>query len=642
MIGRKVNMWRKIITSSLLFFLCLFLVSNPTYAKSNVHINNPKQVYTYEKMTSDVKRLAKDYPDLIEYKSLGKTAYGRDIWAMKVGKGDATLLVASSHHAREWISTNLTMRMASTYASAYKNNRSINGYNVRETLDHTTIWFIPMVNPDGVTLQQLGLNAFPKKNHAQLIKMNGGSKNFKRWKSNAQGIDPNRNYNTNDWRKISSGPKTPSWHNYKGTRPAQIAEVQAVAKLVNEVNPEIFVDYHSSGEVLYWEYKKKYPNQQRDLKISTKVANMTGYKLMRSRSMPMASSVDWFMEKYGKPGMTPEIGRYAGNTNVPVSAFDRIWKQNEAVPLYVASESYQLWLNKQKYISLKDIRADLLQRTPLYSKPMKRANISLSPQRVSVVGEKANWYLIKTYKGNMWIDKKYTKEYEYRGFVDFKEDAYWAEPILWSVDKKLISGFKANNRNYLKPMDPLTEAQFLTILFRYAKPEELASTVPQSKYWASTSYQLASKYQLRVKGGINNLEMANATITRGEMAQLLAAFHFERPSISLEEAVQFMYDAELSEGYDSTNKTFENFGVNNKLLRAHISTFFMKYEKYLELTAKKELFDEDDGEDVGEKEETVAEEVVIKDGEVIEDEEVGKEEVEVEVEVENELEENHE
>ncbi|MFS0576431.1 M14 family zinc carboxypeptidase [Sporosarcina sp. 179-K 3D1 HS] len=572
---------KKIVASFIVFSLFLFNFSSITMAQSKYYISTPKQEYTYEKMTRDIQQLAKDYPELVEYKSLGKTAYGRDIWAVKVGKGDSTLLVTGSHHAREWISTILTMHMAYKYAAAYQSKQSIKGYHVKDVLDHTTIWFIPMVNPDGVTLQQKGLSAFPKEVHNQLIKMNNGSKDFKRWKANAQGIDPNRNYDT-DWNKIQNSPANPFWKNHKGSKPGQIAEVQAVMKLVGEVNPQMLLDYHSSGEVLYWDYKRDYKNRQRDRVISTKIASMTGYQLMFSQNRAIGASADWFIEKFGKPALTPELGKYAGETNVPISAFDRIWKQHEAVPLYAATESYQLWLDKQKLVHLSDVRVDLLKNTTLYSKPLQSANLTLAPQRVSVVGEKADWYLIKTDKGNMWIKKENTKEYTVQGFVDYKEGEYWSEPILWSVEKGLISGSVINDRRYLKPMDNLTEAQFLAILFRYAKPDELSTTVPQSKHWASVPYQLAAEYQLPVEGSLGNMEKANKPITRSKMAQILASFHFGDPYISLEEAVQFMYEANISNGYDASNKTFENFGVNDILKRAHISTFFMKYDSFLQ------------------------------------------------------------
>ncbi|WP_432360485.1 M14 family zinc carboxypeptidase [Sporosarcina sp. UB5] len=581
-------MMKKIVASIIVFSLILFSFSNITMAQSKYYISTPKQEYTYEKMARDIQSLAKDYPELVEYKSLGKTAYGRDIWAMKVGKGDSTLLVTSSQHGREWITTILTMQMAYKYAASYESNQTIQGYNVKDILDHTTIWFIPMVNPDGVTLQQKGLSAFPKENHAQLIKMNNGSKDFKRWKANAQGIDPNRNYDV-DWSKIQNSPKNPSWRNHKGSKPGQIAEVKAVMKIVDEINPEMLLDYHSSGEVLFWDYKIEYKTKQRDRVIANKIASMTGYKLMFAQNRATGSSTDWFIHKFGKPALTPELGRFAGETNVPLSAFDRIWQQNEAVPMYAATESYQLWLDKQKLVYLSDVRVDLLKKTPLYSKPLKSANQTLNPQRVSVVGEKADWYLIRTAAGNMWIKKENTKEYEVQGFVDYKEGEYWSEPILWAVNRGLIFGNVVNNRRYLKPMDNLTETQFLAILFRYAKSDELTTTTPQSTHWASVPYQLATKYDLRVEGSIDNMAKANQPITRGKMAQLLASLHFGDPTISLEDSVQFMYDANISNGYDVSNKTFENFGVNNMLKRGHISTFFMKYDEFLQNEALRDI-----------------------------------------------------
>lgn len=581
-------MLKRIGASIIIFSLFLFTFSNTTMAQSKYYISTPKQEYTYEKMTRDIQQLVKYYPELVEYKSIGKTAYGRDIWAMKVGKGDATLLVTSSHHAREWMSTILSMHMAYKYAASYQSNQSIEGYNVKEVLDHTTIWFIPMVNPDGVTLQQQGLSAFPKQDHKQLIKMNNDSRDFTRWKANAQGIDPNRNYDV-DWNRIQNSPANPSWRNHKGSKPGQIAEVKAVMKLVDEVNPEMLLDYHSSGEVLFWDYKIEYKTKQRDRIIANKIAGMTGYKLMFAQNKATGASTDWFIHKFGKPALTPELGKFAGETNLPLSAFDRIWKQNEAVPLYSAVESYQLWLQKQELVYLRDVRVDLLKKTPLYSKPLKSANQTLNPQRVSVVGEMADWYLIKTDKGNMWIKKDNTKEYAVQGFVDYKEGQYWSEPILWSVNKGLIFGSVVNNRRYLKPMDNLTEAQFLAILFRYAKPDELSTTVPQSNHWASVPYQLATKYELPVEGSLENMKKANQPIARGKMAQLLASLHFSDPNISLEESVQFMYEANISNGYDASNKTFENFGVDNSLKRGHISTFFMKYDDFLQNEAPHEI-----------------------------------------------------
>src|SRR5690606_4848826 len=138
-------------------------------------------------------------------KIVGKSEYGRDIYAVSLGKGEATSFINGSHHAREWLTTNLNMNMIDEYASAYRKNNSIDGFNVRRILNDTTIWFIPMVNPDGVILQQEGLQAYPKSMHNSLIAMNKGSRNFTRWKANIKGIDLNRQYDAG-WSTIRNSP----------------------------------------------------------------------------------------------------------------------------------------------------------------------------------------------------------------------------------------------------------------------------------------------------------------------------------------------------------------------------------------------------------------------------------------------------
>ncbi|GIN85833.1 hypothetical protein J6TS2_22190 [Heyndrickxia sporothermodurans] len=131
-------------------------------------------------MVRDIKRLAKQYPSIIHYETIGKSEYGRPIYAVLLGKGIATVFINGFHHAREWLTTNLNMYMLDQYANDYMSNKILDGYDVKKVLDQTTIWFVPMVDPDGVTLQQSGLSAFPKKDLAKLIKMNEGRKNFKR------------------------------------------------------------------------------------------------------------------------------------------------------------------------------------------------------------------------------------------------------------------------------------------------------------------------------------------------------------------------------------------------------------------------------------------------------------------------------
>lgn len=292
-------------------------------------------------MVKDIKKLKKAYPDLIQTKVIGKSEYGRDIYAFSVGRGEATVFINGSHHAREWLTTSLNMYMAENYAIAYQKKQKINGYDARKILNSTTIWFVPMVNPDGVILQQEGLKAYPKNLHASLIKMNEGSKNFKRWKANGKGVDLNRQYDAG-WEQIT-GPTTPRYKNYKGKAPHTAAETKAILRFIEEINPEMTVAYHSTGKILYWNYKQNSANYKRDHVYAKQIGKMTGYRLVYPGKNPSGGGLtDWFIQEKKRPGFTPEISRYYYETNPPLSEFPGAWKENKAVGLYVAQEGANL------------------------------------------------------------------------------------------------------------------------------------------------------------------------------------------------------------------------------------------------------------------------------------------------------------
>jgi murein tripeptide amidase MpaA len=310
---------------------------------------NPNQFYTYDEMVTDMKELAAHYPGLISYKEIGRSEYNRPIYAIKLGKGNATVLVNSSHHAREWISTNLSMDMIDEYASAYTNGDYLGKYNVRDILNKTTMWFVPMVNPDGVTLQQYGLTKFPSADHWKLINMNEGSTDFKRWKANARGVDLNRQYDA-DWANIKNNKSGPSWSNYKGTAPVNQAESRVMVNFTAQVNPEMSLAYHTSGEILYWNFHQTGSWYDRDHAYAKVIGNLTGYSLVYPGTNPSGGGyTDWFIIKYKRPGFTPELGNYAGNTHVPVSEYPAIWSQNKYVGLYVAQEGYKLYVKSPRY-----------------------------------------------------------------------------------------------------------------------------------------------------------------------------------------------------------------------------------------------------------------------------------------------------
>ncbi|MBT2644687.1 WG repeat-containing protein [Bacillus sp. ISL-41] len=170
-------------------------------------------------------------------------------------------------------------------------------------------------------------------------------------------------------------------------------------------------------------------------------------------------------------------------------------------------------------------------------------------------------------------------------YIDFRKGEYWSEDMVWAIENKLISGYIHNGVKSLKPDDKLTEAQAITVLYRYFEPKAMGTTTPKINWWASVPYQLAEQDGLNVVGSIKNQSGSNEITTRGKLAELLASKHFGR-NVSEKEAVNFMYQANISSGYADKNgqipKTYESYGADKTLLRAHIAAFIKRYNDYIQ------------------------------------------------------------
>lgn len=326
-----------------IYFVALILITFPSAVYAT--IVNPKEIYTYESLKQDMLELSDQYPNLITNTSLATTSYGRNIWAMRVGNGNTSILLHGAHHAREWMTSALLMKMAETYAEAYKDNQKVDGFQP-EILDEVSIWFVPMVNPDGVTLQQLGLYAFPTYIHTSLIEMNEGSMNFKRWKANVHGVDLNRQYPAN-WESLKGVHSKPNYQFYKGSRPLEANEVKALVDFTYETKPEIAVSYHSSGNVLFWgihhwglTHTTIFTHDY--YSIAEKVSDITNYPIEEPEFHQQGGGfTDWFVEEFNKPALTVEIGSLIEDNSLPLVAFPQIWERNRGIGLLLAKKALE-------------------------------------------------------------------------------------------------------------------------------------------------------------------------------------------------------------------------------------------------------------------------------------------------------------
>ena len=295
-------------------------------------IDGSKKI-SFNDMQLKLQAFSKMYPGFTDSQIIGQSVEGRPLYALKVGTGSKQILMDASFHAREYMTTNVLMKMIEAYVHAYANQTTFGKYDVKSILANVSIVFVPMVNPDGVTLAQGGqVNT----SLATLKKYNNGSANFDRWKANVHGVDLNRQFAVN-WHLIKT--TKPSFKEYKGTKPFTEPEALAMKKLIDQTPFKAYISYHSSGQIIYWSRAKTM--FERTKLLVRDISTITGYKLMpvTKSNEPIAAAEDYFTKVKDMPAMTIEIAPYAGEVSVPLSQWADVWKRNQFVGLYLANEA---------------------------------------------------------------------------------------------------------------------------------------------------------------------------------------------------------------------------------------------------------------------------------------------------------------
>ena len=262
--------------------------------------------------------------------SLGSSVMGRDISCITFGSGANHVLYNASHHANEWITTPLLMKFIEEYAHAYSIDSQLCGFNARALSELTTLYLVPMVNPDGVDLVTKELTSGEYYDQALAFSKNYPNVPFPSgWKANIDGIDLNLQYPAgwDNAQEIKSGQgiTSPGPRDFVGSAPLVAPESLAMYNFTKSHNLALTLSYHTQGEVIYWKYLNYEPINSR--KIAQKFGSVSGYTVEET---PYASGFagykDWFIEEFDKPGYTVEAG--CGESPLPLSQFHNIFSKN--------------------------------------------------------------------------------------------------------------------------------------------------------------------------------------------------------------------------------------------------------------------------------------------------------------------------
>ena len=322
-------------------------------------------LYTYEMMVSDIGRLVEKYGSVLTDRVFGQSADGRDMHCLFLGNPDAKhrIFVQASIHGREYMNTQLVMKLIEYYCSELDTG-SINDRTYRDLFEDVCICIVPMTNPDGVTIAQFGTDGIEKaelKAVAQYCyEWDAGymtaavdeygdaywidhyketdydrsqyppdiisfEQYLAQWKSNARGVDLNNNFDGN-WSTVQV-KSHPSYSGCKGDNAFSEPESAALSELATENDYDMYLSYHSKGEIIYYDTEGNTPEvSQSSMELAKLASGQIRYRMVSNKTATNVNQGgfgDWVQLALNKPSITIESGRH--RTPLSINEFRPMW-----------------------------------------------------------------------------------------------------------------------------------------------------------------------------------------------------------------------------------------------------------------------------------------------------------------------------
>ncbi|MEZ4938926.1 MAG: M14 family zinc carboxypeptidase [Crocinitomicaceae bacterium] len=315
----------------------------------------------YSEFLANLDSMVSKYPNLITVKdsiSSFLTHEMRPIYYVRISdnpgidEGEPQVLYTAIHHAREPASLSQLIYYMWYLLENYSTNTEI-----QYLVDHTDMFFVPMVNPDGYI-------------YNETTNPNGGGMWRKNRRNNGGGVfgvDNNRNYSY-EWGNSLNGTSTdPNDETFRGPSAFSEPENQAIKWLCENHNFAFAANAHTYGNLLLfpfgWENNTPTPDHDYFLGISEHMVQYSGYTNQISSALypAVGDSDDWM---YGgdlgtKPkiyAFTPEIGSDDDGFWPASSKIDKICKDN-------VFQNMRLAHFPHVYGNLKDLEEDLWSQT---------------------------------------------------------------------------------------------------------------------------------------------------------------------------------------------------------------------------------------------------------------------------------------
>jgi murein tripeptide amidase MpaA len=198
---------------------------------------------TVSEYYGEMNYLAKAYPDLVKKHVIGYSVENVPIVALEISNapgandGRPNTFHMAGNHSREWPTNELAMNLTWYLLTQYNKNAEVTGL-----LNSTTVWMVPMSNPDGVHYDQRNNPGTWRKNRS--LNADG-----------TYGVDINRNWSYR-WGSNNGSASQYSSETYRGVAPNSEPEIQAITSVYKNNQIISSISGHTSGQLVIfaWAY----------------------------------------------------------------------------------------------------------------------------------------------------------------------------------------------------------------------------------------------------------------------------------------------------------------------------------------------------------------------------------------------------
>ena len=260
--------------------------------------------YTDTGMKKCIREMKNRY-DFLQTFSIGQSCMGREIPAIKIGKGEYCLFTGGFSGA-DRVPTNILLMFAEEVCLCIKENIPFEGININNAFKNRGIIIVPRVNPDGSEISLCGAAAAGA--YAKEIRRISGNDTDK-WCANLRGVEINRNFSA-DWHSLrrtqhAAGVFAPRASGYGGAFAESEPETAALVSLCAKEKFRHSLSFFSGDSVIYWQYGDKLPKSSE--KMAEIMAQYSGYHYDSHNNSPGGSLKDWFIKTYNRPAFNVHI-----------------------------------------------------------------------------------------------------------------------------------------------------------------------------------------------------------------------------------------------------------------------------------------------------------------------------------------------